>query len=77
MSPIAFKKTLSWKPHLSGKFARTAHINLQEMRALKLELKRMCCEDPPSCRLHRRAVIGLDSRVCWSLFKGPVIVFLS
>ena len=57
-------KALIWKPHLSGKFARTAHINLQEMRALKLELKRMCCEDPPSCRLHRRAVIGLDSRVC-------------
>ena len=69
-------KTLNWKPHLLGKFARFAHINLQEMRALKLELKRMCCEDPPTCRLHRRTVIGLDSHVyvCRSLFEGPVIV---
>ena len=33
-------KTLNWKPHLSGKFAQTVHINLLEMRALKLELKR-------------------------------------
>ena len=29
--------TLKWKSHLSGHFPRTAHINLQEMRALKLD----------------------------------------
>ena len=56
-------KSLEWVPRLSGKFARTAHINLQEARALKYEVRRLCADSPHECRTHRRLVVGLDSRV--------------
>ena len=63
--------SLQWKSHLSGHFPRTAHIILQEMRALKLDLRRLCIEDLPACRAHRRILVGVDSRVvCGAASKG-------
>ena len=46
-------------------------LNLQEMWALKLDLRRLCTEDLPACRAHRRIVVGVDSRVvCGVASKG-------
>ena len=52
-----------WRVSRGGCFERTAHINLQEARSLKLEVQRMFLSEPSRFRVHQRRAIGLDSRV--------------
>ena len=62
---------LPWSTTNSGRFRKTAHINLQEARALKTELRTMILAEPHRCRAGRRSVIGVDSRVlCGAGMKG-------
>ncbi len=67
----ALFEQLAWRVSGAGHFRKTAHINLQETRALKAELKSMILRSPETCKLHRRSVIGVDSRVlCGAGMKG-------
>ena len=62
---------LPWAVTNSGRFRRSAHINLQEARALKNELRTMVLSAPERCRKGRRSVVGVDSRVlCGAGMKG-------
>ena len=54
---------LDWTNSQAGKFARKAHINLQELRALKYEIRKIAFASPASCKRSRRVTIGIDSRV--------------
>ena len=54
---------LKWRVTQGGRFPRTAHINLQEARSLKLEVLRKFLAAPLAHRIHQRRVMGLDSRV--------------
>lgn len=61
---------MPWSVTLSGHFGRVAHINLQEARALKLEIRRVICDSPQLARTPRRCVCGVDSRVlCGAVSK--------
>ena len=54
-----FLMSHKWKPSRSYYFRKSAHVNLQEMRALKSELKSEAIKDPEGKRL----INLVDSRV--------------
>ncbi len=67
----ALFEQLPWRVSNAGRFRHSGHINLQETRALKAEIKNMILQDPTRCKLHRRSVVGVDSRVlCGAGMKG-------
>ena len=56
---------ISWKTRSSYRFTKSHHINLQELRALAIEVRRYAREAPLK-QLQRsvRQVVLLDSAVC-------------
>ena len=70
-------RSLDWRVTGAGRFSRTSHINIQEARALKTDIRRVSmlrlCE-PLATLQHTvgtRALYGIDSRVvCGKVRKG-------
>ncbi len=66
---------LPWEVSMSCKFKRHWHINLQEARTPKYDVRRMVLRDPEACRTSHRLVCGNDSCVvCGAVRKGGIVV---